>query len=82
MKTKTVLITILGLAALAVPAAVPASQPADVRLSQLTPVFDATPAPMYLSTLLADPHAPVALSVVLPADYTELGWIDQDPFAH
>lgn len=80
MNVRTVLTTLLGLAALAIPAAVPASQPADVRLMELAPMV-ATPVPGHFATLLADPHQPVELAIVLPADYTALDWIDQDPFA-
>lgn len=81
MKAKSVLIAALGLAALAVPAAVTGSQPADVRLMDLMPAVAATPAAGHFATLITDPHQPVELAIVLPADYTALAWIDQDPFA-
>lgn len=80
MKAK-VLTTILGLAILAVPAAVPASQPADVRLDQLKPQIAVAPAPAGFATLIADPRAMDELAIVLPAGYTTLEWINQDPFA-
>ena len=81
MKARTVLTAALGLAVLALPAAVPASQPATVRLMELgTPAATAMP-PSHFATLLADPHQPVDLAIVLPADYTELGWVNDDPFA-
>lgn len=82
MKTKTVLIAALGLAVLALPAAVPASQPETVRLLDFTaPVAVAMPR-AHFATLLADPHQATDLAIVLPADYTELGWINADPFAN
>jgi TRAP-type C4-dicarboxylate transport system substrate-binding protein len=82
MKTKLVLTTLLGLAILAVPAAVPASQPADVRLVQLTPaVTVAAPATTHFAELLVDPRTNGEMSVELVAGYTTLEWIDQDPFA-
>jgi hypothetical protein len=80
MKTK-VLTTILGLAILAIPAAVPASQPANVRVSELEPAPMVTHAPADLAMLIANPHAADELAIVLPAGYTTLEWINQDPFA-
>jgi hypothetical protein len=80
MKTK-VLTTLLGLAVLAIPAAVPASQPADVRVGDLAPALQVAPAPANLAMLLADPNAVDDLAIVLPAGYTTFEWIDQDPFA-
>lgn len=80
MKAK-VLTTIVGLAILAIPAAVPASQPANVRVSELDPAPMVAPAPAGLMTLLANPHAADDFAIVLPASHTTLEWIDQDPFA-
>jgi hypothetical protein len=80
MKTK-ILTTLLGLAILAVPAAVPASQPADVRLDQLAPAT-AVSRGMDLPTLLADPYAYAGeLKINFPAGHTTLDWINADPFA-
>lgn len=81
MQAKTVLTALLGLSLLALPAAVPASQPAGVRLTAMTPVVTATPAPGHFATLTADPRQPAELAVVLPRGFTTLHWIDQDPFA-
>lgn len=81
MKARTILTTALGLAVLALPAAVPASQPAAVRLADLAPPVAVALPLDHFATLLADPHQPVELALALPADYTALGWIDEDPFA-
>lgn len=82
MQTKLVLTTLVGLALLAVPAAVPASQPSDVRLVNLTPaVTVAAPANAYLADLLVDPRTNGEMSIELVTGYTTLEWIDQDPFA-
>ena len=80
MQLKPVLFAALGVAALALPAAVPASQPRDVRVTDALPVT-ATPAPGHFATLLTDPHQPVDLAIVMPSGFTTLDWIDQDPFA-
>ena len=82
MNTKTVLITLLGIAAFAVPAAVPASQPTDVRLNDMAAArITVAPATTQFATLIADPGEVVDLAIVLPAGYTTLEWINQDPFA-
>lgn len=81
MKARTVLTAALGLAILALPAAVPASQPASVSVLDLTPGATVAVPPRHLAMLFTDPHQPVELSISLPADYTELGWINDDPFA-
>lgn len=80
MKAK-VLTTILGLAVLAIPAAVPASQPASVRLGELGPAIAVAHAPADLATLLSDPRTGGDMAVVLPEGFTTLEWINQDPFA-
>ncbi|HHY49224.1 MAG TPA: hypothetical protein GYA10_05700 [Alphaproteobacteria bacterium] len=73
------LIMLLGIAAFAIPAAVPASQPAVGTAPATTQA--AMAAPPDLATLLADPRAPAPLAIALPTHYTTLEWIDQDPFA-
>lgn len=76
-----ILTTLLAVAVLAVPAAVPASQPANIRLDTAPLQITATPATTNLATLLANPHIPVDLAIVLPTGHDTLHWIDQDPFA-
>lgn len=70
---------LLVIAALAVPAAVPASQPANIRLGALA----AAPVTVteHRATLLADPKANGTFSIEMVTGYTTLEWIDQDPFA-
>lgn len=81
MKTR-LLIAALALSVLAIPVAVPASQPADVRLGELLSPVVAVPDPVTLRTLLANPKRTAELSVELPAGFTTLSWIDEDPFAN
>ena len=77
-----ILTTLLGIAVFAIPAAVPASQPADIRLNSLSPQVAVVPAPAQFALLLADPHRPTQeLAIVLPAGHDTFDWIDQDPFA-
>ena len=71
MKTRT-LVMLLGIAALAIPAAVPASQPAGVRLTDLAPSGAVTYVGPELQSLLADPHRVGEISIVLPAGFTTL----------
>ena len=71
MKTRTLTI-LLGLAVFAIPAAVPASQPANVRLVDLTPSAVAAPVTSDLQALLADPYNTGELSIVLPTRFTTL----------
>ena len=81
MKTKTVLTTLLGIAVLAVPAAVPASQPANVRLNDMAAPVTVAPATTQFATLIGNPREAADFAIVLPAGYTTLEWINQDPFA-
>jgi hypothetical protein len=82
MKAKVLATLLMGIAVLAVPAAVPASQPANVRLEALSAVAVAVaPETAQLATLLADPKEMDQLSIELVAGYTTLEWINQDPFA-
>jgi hypothetical protein len=79
MKAKVLALLLLS-AAIIVPAAVPASQPADIRLGTLAaPAI--TIAPADFLALLADPSRAAELSVELVDGYTTLEWINQDPFA-
>lgn len=78
MKTRY-LTALVGIAVLALPAAVPARQPADVRLGQVVAAV-AVPAEGF-AMLLADPSRTDLLSIQLPGGYTTFEWIDQDPFA-
>lgn len=71
MKTRTLLM-LLGIAALAIPAAVPASQPSNVRLTDLAPSGAASYVGHDLQSLLADPHRVGEMSIVLPTGYTTL----------
>jgi hypothetical protein len=77
MKSK-LLTTVLGLAVFAIPAAVPASQPADVKVVGLAA---AAPAPGHFATLLQAPETAGPLTIELVTGYTTLEWINQDPFA-
>jgi hypothetical protein len=79
MKAKLLAVLLLS-AAIIVPAAVPASQPADISLDTLAaPAI--TIAPQDLLTLLSDPNRTAELSFELVDGYTTLEWINQDPFA-
>lgn len=78
MKTKYLTI-ILGLAVFAIPA-VSASQPANVKLSDLAPATSAAPVTSDLAQLLADPYQTGELSIELPTRYTTFEWINEDPF--
>jgi hypothetical protein len=81
MKTKILAVLLLG-AALALPAAVPASQPANIRLDALSATtVVVAPDSAALVTLLADPNRTAELSIELVDGYTTLEWINQDPFA-
>jgi hypothetical protein len=76
------LTTLLALTIFAIPAVAPASQPAAVRLIDLTPAVTVTPVTHELASLLLDPATDtVALSIELVDGYTTLEWINQDPFA-
>jgi hypothetical protein len=82
MKFQVLATLVLGIAVLAVPAAVPASQPANVSLDTLADIsVTMAPDPGHLATLLANPNSMDQLSIELVAGYTTLEWIDQDPFA-
>ena len=82
MKAKVIATLLLGIAVLAVPAAVPASQPADVRLAALSAAaVTVAPQTANLAMLLADPSTMDQLSIELVGGYTTLEWIDQDRFA-
>lgn len=62
----------LGAAALlALPAAVPASQPA-VTLAELQPVAQVASAPYELALLLADPYQQAEFEILLPQSFTTL----------
>ncbi len=76
-----ILTTLLGIAVLAVPAAVPASQPADIRIDRPAPEVAVAPATTHFAALLASPHEAVELAIVLPEGHDVFEWIDQDPFA-
>lgn len=71
MKTRYIL-SALGIAMLAIPAAAPASQP-DVRFADLQQGELPTPAPLDLGMLLMDPHQTGEFSIVLPRGFTTLG---------
>lgn len=80
MKSKF-LTALLGIAVLAVPAAVPASQHAVVRAGDLvSTVVALAPENVRFATLITDPHQNGELSIELAAGHTTLGWIDTDPF--
>lgn len=82
MNAKVFLTLALGAVALAAPAAVPASQPTDIRLDALgTTSVAAAPDRATLLTLLADPSRTAEFSLDPVDGYTTLEWIDQDPFA-
>jgi hypothetical protein len=74
---------VLALAVLAIPAAVPASQPVKVKLTDLTPAVTVTPHAQHLAMLLVDPASTglAELRIDLPQKFTTLEWINQDPFA-
>ena len=76
-----ILIALLGIAVFAIPAAVPASQPAAIRLNGLSPELAVVPAPAQFAALLADPRQSADFAIILPAGHDTLDWIDQDPFA-
>jgi hypothetical protein len=70
MKNRTLLM-LLGIAAFAIPAAVPASQPATIRLQDLDP-STATLVGHDLQSLLADPYRVGEMSITLPTAFTTL----------
>ena len=79
MRSKVLALLLLS-AAIIIPAAVPASQPADIRLETLaTPAV--TIAPVDFLALLSDPNRTAELSIELVDGYSTLEWINQDPFA-
>lgn len=65
------LLSLIAVAALAIPAAVPASQP-EVTLSELQPVVQVTPGSHELTLLLLDPYRHAEFEIVLPEGYTTL----------
>jgi hypothetical protein len=65
------LLSLIAAAALALPAAVPASQP-EVTLAELQPVAHVTSAPFELALLLVDPYQQGDFEIVLPQGYTTL----------
>lgn len=65
------LLSLIAAAALAMPAAVPASQP-EVTFSELQPVVQVTPASSELTLLLLDPYQHAEFEIVLPDGYTTL----------
>jgi hypothetical protein len=69
MRTRTLTI-LLGIAVFAIPAV--ASQPANVRLVDLTPSPVAAPVTSDLQALLANPYQMGELSIVLPTGFTTL----------
>lgn len=75
--------TVLALAVFAIPAVAPASQPANVKLVDLTPAVEVTPVANQFAMLLADPASTelAALEIDLPQKFTTFEWINQDPFA-
>jgi hypothetical protein len=79
MRSKVLALLLLS-AAIIVPAAVPASQPADIRLDKLAaPAITVSPADFL--ALLGDPNRTAELSIELVDGYSTLEWINQDPFA-
>ncbi len=79
MRSKVLALLLLS-AAIIVPAAVPASQPADIRLDTLAaPAITVSPADFL--ALLGDPNRTAELSIELVDGYSTLEWINQDPFA-
>ncbi len=79
MRSKVLALLLLS-AAIIVPAAVPASQPADIRLDNLAaPAL--TVSPEDFLALLGDPNGTAELSIELVDGYSTLEWINQDPFA-
>jgi hypothetical protein len=79
MNTK-LLTTLLALTLLAMPAAVPASQPAQVSMADLDAPVQLTSYHRELEVLLVDPARGAELRIVLPSGFTTLEAIDQDPF--
>lgn len=65
------LLSLIAATALALPAAVPASQP-EVTLAELQPVAHVTSAPFELALLLVDPYQQGDFEIVLPQSYTTL----------
>ena len=81
MKTRMILLLVAGLAVvLAIPAAAPASQPQggvlEAELRGAMPL-DAEA----FNMLLASPQHATDLSIELPEGFTDLAWINEDPFA-
>jgi len=69
MKLRTLLL-LVGIAAVAVPAVTPASQPVNVRVTDLSPA--ASPVPSDFNWLFGDLYRMGELSIVLPAGFTTL----------
>ncbi len=80
MRSKVLALLLLS-AAIIVPAAVPASQPADIRLDTLAAAPAITVSPADFLALLGDPNRTAELSIELVDGYSTLEWINQDPFA-
>jgi hypothetical protein len=80
MRSKVLALLLLS-AAIIVPAAVPASQPADIRLDTLAAAHAITIAPVDFLALLGDPNRTAEFSIELVDGYSTLEWINQDPFA-
>ena len=74
------LIVLLAIAVLALPAAVPASQPAGSRIIDPAPAAAPVPSPSDPGLLRLDPHRTPELSMVLPKGFTTLEMINEDPF--
>ncbi|HEV7275508.1 MAG TPA: hypothetical protein VGN80_04405 [Devosiaceae bacterium] len=64
-------LSLIAAAALALPAAVPASQP-EVTLAELQPAAQVMPTSYELAMLLLDPYQHVEFEIVLPESYTTL----------
>ena len=73
------LIVLLAIAVLALPAAVPASQPAGTRIID-PPAAVPVPSPSDRGLLRLDPNRTPELSMVLPEGFTTLEMINEDPF--
>ena len=82
MKAKY-LTALLALSVLAVPAAVPASQPADIRVTALRQTTATVVAPKAdLALLMRDTQDVEGIDFVLPTGVIAHDWVSADPFGH
>jgi hypothetical protein len=78
-----ILTVLLVIGVFAVPAAVPASQPTDVRLTELNAApITLAPETVRFASLIADPKTNGELSISYIQGYANLGWINEDPFVN